>query len=72
MNGNTSIGSTVGKLPEKWEIAVKQQQEYGELWQGDVCTKTCTQEMRASTFCADGEGGVPQSLGWELPPQRCH
>lgn len=65
MNGDANAGSIAGKLPEKWEIAVKRQQqrEDGELRRGDVCTKTCTQQTRGSTFCADGEGGVPQSLG---------
>lgn len=72
MNGNDNIGNTGRKLPEKWEIAAKQQQEDGELRQGGVCTKTCTHGTRVSTFCADCEGGVPQSLGWELPPQRRH
>lgn len=61
-----------GKLPEKREIAVKQQPEDGELRRGDVCTKTCTHGTCVSTFCADSEGGVPQSLGGELPPQRRH
>lgn len=61
-----------GKLPEKREIAVKQQLEDGELRRGDVCTKTCTHRTCVSTFRADGEGGVPQSLGGELPPQRRH
>lgn len=63
MNANANIGNMGGKSPGKWEIAVKQQQEYGESRQGDVCTKTCTHETRDSTFCADCEGGVPQSLG---------
>lgn len=37
-----------------------------------TCTLTHTHTAHVSTFCADGEGGVPQSLGWELPPQRGH
>lgn len=39
---------------------------------GDCSEAACTDEACVGTFCADGEGGVSQSLGGELTPQRRH
>lgn len=63
-----------------WNTAVKNQQDLWELRQYEVfqlCEapvhmQTVTHTTHGGTFCADGEGGVPKSLGWELSPQRRH
>ena len=74
MNFNANA-SNMGRGGGAWKVrnwSEASQQEHSEWRHGDVGTKTWAHETGASTFCAEREGGVPQSLGGELPPQRRH